>query len=577
MTTRLEVLVYEGSRLESSSEFEGPVELGRQRDGTEDLFSRRRKGNRWRWVIARHDETTLSRAQVLLTPLADGQVRITNHSKTQPLRFLDRPELPPASSCDLALPVVVLLGTARTVRVQQVAGQTNSQLLMLQGLDSVLEALQTTADSADCFERVARALVGTVGFDAARVLLLEDGQWGVKAVQTAPGIDSGGLQPPSRTVLDRACREKKAVWGAPQEEETPAPHFASSNTSIAAPILSGAGEVVGALYGERFGATQDERPVTELDARLVAVLARATAVGLARLEQERSALSTRLQFEQFFTRELSLQLAAQPDLLQGRDSEVTLLFADIRGFSRTSERLGPAGTVEWIQDVMGALSECVLAEHGVLVEYIGDELIAMWGAPAQQPEHPQLACRAALAMLGQRARLNQRWQAILGEPIELGIGINTGVVRVGNIGTSLKFKYGPLGNTVNLASRVQGATKHLKCPLLITRATRERLGPEFAVRRLGTARVVNMAEPVTLYELYAGDASSSWLALRDAYEEALSLFERGQAAEALRILGPLLATPEGLGDGPSLLLAQRALNMLLSGPEQDPLYVLPSK
>ena len=123
---------------------------------------------------------------------------------------------------------------------------------------------------------------------------------------------------------------------------------------------------------------------------------------------------------------------------------MTLLFADVRGFSRISERLGPAGTVNWINDIMGALSTCVLDHQGVLVDYIGDELIAMWGAPKEAPDHARRACRAALDMLAKLPELNERWRSTLKEPMGLGIGINTGVAQVGNTGSAYKFKYGAL-------------------------------------------------------------------------------------------------------------------------------------
>ena len=121
-------------------------------------------------------------------------------------------------------------------------------------------------------------------------------------------------------------------------------------------------------------------PISTYEAMLVEMLACGVAAGLARVEQEQNAAAARVQFEQFFTKELSLQLTAQPDLLQGRDEDVTLLFCDIRGFSSISEAMGPAGTVEWIGDVMNTLSECVSEDQGVLVDYIGDELMAMWGS-----------------------------------------------------------------------------------------------------------------------------------------------------------------------------------------------------
>ena len=111
----------------------------------------------------------------------------------------------------------------------------------------------------------------------------------------------------------------------------------------------------------------------------------------------------------------------------------------------------------------------------------------------------------------------------------VGIGVNTGIARVGNTGSNRKFKYGPLGDTVNVASRVQGATKYFKSNLLITKATRERLGPEFQTRRIGKARVVNISEPIELYELWTKEISEA-TEIFSAYEEGLAAFEsRGSA------------------------------------------------
>src|SRR5579864_1880037 len=98
MSMRLQVLVYENRQLRESSEFDGPVELGRQRDREEALFSRKRENTAWRWVIARRDETTVGRNQMRLSPTADGRVLVTNGSDKQPIRFLDRPDLLPGAS-----------------------------------------------------------------------------------------------------------------------------------------------------------------------------------------------------------------------------------------------------------------------------------------------------------------------------------------------------------------------------------------------------------------------------------------------------------------------------------------------
>jgi adenylate cyclase len=344
---------------------------------------------------------------------------------------------------------------------------------------------------------------------------------------------------------------------------------------IAAPILNRQSEVIGALYCERRQGSGSAiiGPITRLEAMLVELLAGGIAAGLARVEQEQAALRARVQFEQFFTKELSLQLAAHPDLLEGRDCEVTILFCDIRGFSRISERLGPTGTVKWIGDVMGALSDCVLSSGGVVVDYIGDELMAMWGAPVAQPDHAQRACRAALSMLDLLPRLNERWQPILQEPMGLGVGINTGKARVGNVGTPQKFKYGALGNTINLASRVQGATKYLKARLLITQATREQLDEGFITRRLCQVRVVNIKEPVALYELVA-PGHPGLPDMKVSYERALDEFERKNFRATARMLGPLV--DEHVNDGPSLVLLSRAVNALVQdGGSFDPVWELP--
>lgn len=278
---------------------------------------------------------------------------------------------------------------------------------------------------------------------------------------------------------------------------------------------------------------------------------------------------------QFFTPELARHIVRHPDLLmKGRDVEVTILFCDVRGFSRISERLGPSETVEWLSDVMDLLSDCVIEQQGVLVDYIGDELMAMWGAPDDSPNHAELACRAAVQMLARLPELSDRWEQRVHHSTAVGIGLNTGVARVGNTGSRRKFKYGPLGNSVNLASRVQGATKYLKTNLLVTGSTQKQFGADVTARRLCKVRVVNIDEPVDLYEVLADDEDS--LRLKQRYEEALGYFEAQDFRRAAAVLGNLLVDcPQ---DGPSLMLMSRVVNMLLNQPaEFDCVWELPGK
>ena len=169
----------------------------------------------------------------------------------------------------------------------------------------------------------------------------------------------------------------------------------------------------------------------------------------------------------------------------------------------------------------------------------------------------------------------ERWQPVLKEPLQLGVGVNSGGAQVGNVGSRIKFKYGALGNTVNLGSRVQGATKHLKTALLITDATWACLDASFLTRRLCEVRVVKIAEPVTLFEL-AEPNRAGWEVLKKGYEQALDEFTKGEFRLACRALGRLI--PDHPNDGPALLLLSRAVACLVEQPERfDPVMVLNGK
>jgi adenylate cyclase len=617
MPGSVSILVYERQQKVAQELFNGPVELGRQRDGREVLYSSRRDGERSRLVVARLDEDTVSREHALVEPLNGDQIKLTNLSAKVSIRLADGNELKAGASCSLNIPTVVALGR-KTVRIQSgdtresvgpplrsLEGQTLPPGSMMMGegglrtsmraialkvsresqmeevvtwLQTTMEVLQSAANSSDFFAKAAQAMVDIVGLDRGGVLLLKDEQWETTATWLSPQCNASANWRPSQHILHQVREEKRTLWQDPEQMELDClGSLAGVEVVVASPILDPAGNVIGVLYGDcrQDSITAAAPKVTRMEAIVVELLARSVAVGLARMEQERAAIAARIQFEQFFTRELAQQLARETNLLDGRDAEVTLMFCDIRGFSRISEKLGPERTVKWVSQVMEALSDCVLEHSGVLVDYIGDELMAMWGAPVPQREHAQMACRAALDMILRLPELSASWKGELGEELHIGIGINTGIARVGNTGSKHKFKYGPLGNTVNLASRVQGATKYLSTPLLLTEWTRAQLDPSFKTRKLCQVRVVNIKQPVDLYELVA-EGQNHWPDLKNHYEEALKEFTEGRFRPAARILGNLLA--EIHDDGPSMVLMKRAVNALVDGPdEKHPVWDLPGK
>lgn len=438
-------------------------------------------------------------------------------------------------------------------------------------LERIIELQKTSSESREFHDTAARALIDLVGLDLGLVLLRSGEKWSIAGC----GVESDRTTVRYSQTLVKAVVDQRKTFFDDIESLTGSGAGASLmdiESGVASPIFGINDDVIGVLYGVRTPQGLVTRgPITPLEAQLVQLLAGSVGATLARS----TASQSRATFEQFFTRELSEQLALRPNLLDGHDADVSILFCDIRGFSRISERLGPAGTMDWIGDVMGELSDCVLAHTGVLVDYIGDELIAMWGAPVDQPDHATLAARAAVDMLAAVPRINERWAATLGETMDLGIGINSGVARVGNTGSRHKFKYGPLGNTVNLASRVQGATKYVRSRILVTDATRSRMGAGFASRRVCQVRVVNIAEPVVLHELGRID-DAGWEELQRAYEGALSAFENRDFHGAAHLLGGLLQTRPD--DGPSLLLLSRVASCLVSTDRDfNPCWDLPGK
>ena len=303
-----------------------------------------------------------------------------------------------------------------------------------------------------------------------------------------------------------------------------------------------------------------------LKAVLVDLIARGVSARLVRQQIEDQQSRTQNLFDQFFGRRLAEQIRKQPDILRVRPTTVTILFCDIRRFSSASERLGADKTQVWMRDVLGKLSECVFAEDGVVVNYIGDEIMALWGAPTEQPDQTERAVRAGLAMIDALAELNARWGNDLGEPMDLGVGINRGEVQVGNVGSNHKFQFGVIGHAVNVASRAQGMTKHLKCRLLVTEAARRLLGSGFAARRVVCTRLANLDKPVNLYEV--AEASADAGAFFAASEAALQALEDGEfrpaefAAACRLAADELNKTP---ADGPLLLTLARAAEALMRG------------
>jgi adenylate cyclase len=212
--------------------------------------------------------------------------------------------------------------------------------------------------------------------------------------------------------------------------------------------------------------------------------------------------------------------------LGGEKRELTVLFGDVRGFTSLSERLDPRVLLELLNEYLTPMTEVIVSEHeGTLDKYIGDAVMAFWGAPRAQPDHALRACRAALAMADRLPALRAGWRARGLPEIDVGIGINTGPMSVGFAGSEDRFyNYTVLGDAVNLASRLEGANREYGTRILLGPATHEAVKDAVVARALDLVRVKGKREPVPLHEL---------LALRPApaaLEAFLARFASGLAA-----------------------------------------------
>ena len=280
------------------------------------------------------------------------------------------------------------------------------------------------------------------------------------------------------------------------------------------------------------------------------------------------------ELSKFIPRHLLREVIHNDSLLdKPMPADVSVLVCDIRGFSSISKRIGPVETVRWISDVMDALSQRILKHGGTVVDHIGDEIIAMWGAPVASPTHAHDACQCALDIQKEVHILSDRWRNTIGGDMRIGVGINSGLAVVGNTGSQHRLKYGPLGDTVNVASRVEGATKYLHSPILMTESTASRIDTTLRGRPVCTVRVQNIDEPIRLFEL-VGKLTEEQIDRRDQYETALMDFENNRLDSALIGLSKLLAADHH--DGPAKLLMLRVIQTQLGGPF-DPVWTLPGK
>jgi adenylate cyclase len=213
-----------------------------------------------------------------------------------------------------------------------------------------------------------------------------------------------------------------------------------------------------------------------------------------------------------------------PDRLnKGEKRDMTVLFSDIRGFTTLSERMSPEVLAAFINDYLSPMTAIVFDEKGTLDKYIGDALMAFWNAPLEQPDHALRACRAAVRMLEKLDSMKPTWRAQGLPELEIGIGLNSGPMVVGNMGSDVRVDYTVLGDAVNLGSRLEGTNKEYDTRIIISEFTFKLVKDDVVTRRLGAVRVKGKRLPVSIYELRGlGRPSAADAPVIARFEDALA-------------------------------------------------------
>jgi len=310
---------------------------------------------------------------------------------------------------------------------------------------------------------------------------------------------------------------------------------------------------------------------------------------LAYMRTERERGRVRSAFSRYLSPQLVKRVADDPQQLRlgGESRELTMLFSDIRGFTSISEGMTPEELTSFINGFLTPMTEIILEHSGTIDKYMGDAIMAFWNAPLDDPHHAENACRAALKMRDRLAALNTQWrQAAETEGrkpqlIQVGIGLNSGACVVGNLGSDQRFDYSVLGDTVNLASRLEGQTKTYRTDIVVGQSTREQV-QSLAFIEIDLIRVKGRTAPVRIFALVGDEnvaKNEQFVTLQQQNALLLDAHRRQDWAEARAQLATCRDLDDGWATGVYNLYGERIEDLEANppGPDWDGVYTALSK
>jgi len=286
--------------------------------------------------------------------------------------------------------------------------------------------------------------------------------------------------------------------------------------------------------------------------------------------EEREKRKIRSSFEHYLSPEVIARVIKNPNLLKlgGEKKNMTVFFTDIRNFTSLSEKLEPQELVAFMNEFHSAMTGIILEQGGTLDKYIGDAIMAFFGAPVDQSRHALLGCRTALLMMESLYECRKNWCFPGFSRIEIGVGISSGEMVVGNMGSVRRMSYTVMGDQVNLASRLEGLTKLYGVKILISRFTHAQVRGEIVCREIDLVRVKGKTEPVAIFEPFNADYFTGGdFAFIPPFEQGLKAYRARRFDDAIqRFEQALTIKPQ---DNPSLLYLERCRALLAAPPPED--------
>jgi adenylate cyclase len=287
------------------------------------------------------------------------------------------------------------------------------------------------------------------------------------------------------------------------------------------------------------------------------------------MTEEREKKKIRGAFQYYLTASVITEMLKDPSKLKlgGDKKDLTVLFSDIRGFTTISEKLTPEELVHLLNEYLTAMTDIVFKYDGLLDKYMGDAIMAVYGAPLDQPDHRMRACRTALDMIDELRILQQKWSDEGRPVLDIGVGINSGDMVVGNMGSQMRFDYTVMGDSVNLGSRLEGINKEYGTNIIISEYTYVGVKDELVCRELDSVRVKGKKLPVKIFELICDrkDIGKHEAFLR-LFEEGLEKYKQARWDEAIAAFEKVLELRRD--DPPSLLYIQRCKDLKECPPDQ---------